>query len=186
MNYEHYNVLLISEDLIKTDSTLNINIEGKNLLPSIKRAQDIHLQEAIGTDLYRAIQKRIYDGVIENVDNEDYKYLLDVFICPYLLEIVMYELSIELAADLANAGVIQPSDTHYTQVSSSDRNAIREQHKYNSDSYKLMLQRYLLSNKGKYPELSTGDCENIGAHLNSAASCPINLGFARGKRIYND
>ena len=40
-----------------------------------------------------------------------------------------------------------------------------------------------INNKSKYPELSTGDCERIGAHLNSAASCPINLGFARGKKI---
>ena len=183
MNYDFYNVLLISEDLIKTDSTLNINLESKNLLPAIKRAQDIHLQEVIGTDLFRALQQKIYDGVIDDVDNESYKYLLDVFICPYLLEIVIYELSIELAADMSNSGVIQPSDTHFKQVSSSDRNAIKDQHKYNSDSYKLMLQRYLLNNKSKYPELSTGDCERIGAHLNSAASCPINLGTARGKRI---
>ena len=185
MNYEFYNVLLISEDLIKTDSTLNINLESKNLLPAIKRAQDIHLQEVIGTDLYRALQQKIYDGVIEDVNNEAYKYLLDVFICPYLLEIVIYELSIELAADIANTGVIQPTDTHFKQVSSSDRNAIKDQCKYNSDSYKLMLQRYLINNKSKYPELSTGDCERIGAHLNSAASCPINLGFARGKKINN-
>ena len=64
------NVLLISEDLIKSITNISDNISGDYLFPSIKLAQDIELQETIGTYLLQYIQELIANNNISNVENE--------------------------------------------------------------------------------------------------------------------
>ena len=59
LNYR--NVLLISEDYIKSNSTLDNNISGKYLQAAITNAQDIELQSLIGTKLLEKIQKLVID-----------------------------------------------------------------------------------------------------------------------------
>jgi hypothetical protein len=58
---EYRNVLLISEDYIKSESNLDNNISGKYLQSAIKLAQDIELQSLIGTKLLEALQKKCID-----------------------------------------------------------------------------------------------------------------------------
>lgn len=55
------NVLLISEDYIKSESNLDNNVSGKYLQSAIKLAQDIELQSLIGTKLLEKIQKLVID-----------------------------------------------------------------------------------------------------------------------------
>lgn len=52
------NVLLISEDYIKSESNLDNNVSGKYLQSAIKLAQDVELQSTIGTKLLEALQKK--------------------------------------------------------------------------------------------------------------------------------
>nr|DAO33999.1 MAG TPA: hypothetical protein [Bacteriophage sp.] len=58
---EYRNVLLISEDYIKSESNLDNNVSGKYLQSAIKLAQDIELQSLIGTKLLEKIQKLVID-----------------------------------------------------------------------------------------------------------------------------
>jgi hypothetical protein len=58
---EYRNVLLISEDYIKSESNLDNNVSGKYLQSAIKLAQDIELQSLIGTKLLEALQKKCID-----------------------------------------------------------------------------------------------------------------------------
>jgi hypothetical protein len=58
---EYRNVLLISEDYIKSESNLDNNVSGKYLQSTIKLAQDIELQSLIGTKLLEKIQKLVID-----------------------------------------------------------------------------------------------------------------------------
>ena len=89
----HRNVLLISEDYLKTESFLDDNVSGKYLLTAIKMAQDIELQSIIGTNLLHSIQKKVFDNVIDLEDNKRYKDLLDNYIQPFLLYQVLQSLN---------------------------------------------------------------------------------------------
>lgn len=55
------NVMLISEDYIKSNSSLDNNVSGKYLQSAIFSAQDIELQSLIGTKLLEKIQKLVID-----------------------------------------------------------------------------------------------------------------------------
>jgi len=48
-------VLFVSEDTIKKSTTINGNVDVELLLPYIKVAQDIHIHQLLGTDLYDKI-----------------------------------------------------------------------------------------------------------------------------------
>jgi hypothetical protein len=53
--------MLISEDYIKSNSSLDNNVSGKYLQSAIFSAQDIELQSLIGTKLLEKIQKLVID-----------------------------------------------------------------------------------------------------------------------------
>ena len=49
------NILLISEDLLESETIVNDNINSQSITPSILIAQEIGLQQVIGTKLYKKI-----------------------------------------------------------------------------------------------------------------------------------
>ena len=61
-------ILIIGEDFIKTNSGLNDNVWGSNLTPAIREAQDIKLQQILGSALYQSLLDKIADGSIKNSD----------------------------------------------------------------------------------------------------------------------
>lgn len=187
MNYEFYQTLLISEDTIKTNTKIADNLESKELFPAIQRAQDIDLQNIIGSDLYRGLQSKIYNNEINNDENENYKFLLDVFIQPFLLEIIISNLIFESAGSIHNTGYVQPNDSHFYQVDRDNRLTMVDQHKQFASHYQKMLQNYLRENKKLFPELSScGDLDYLQEEqLYSASYTDIWLGGKVGRKIKN-
>lgn len=172
-------ILLISEDFIKTNSGLNENVWGSYLTPAIRDAQDMGLQSIIGTSLYKSI--------IEEIDNdtltEDNKYLLDEFIQIYLMYQTISDLVPIIGVKLTNLGVVISNDEHLTNLSQGDRELVQNFYKYKADFYCKRLQEYLLANREKYPELKDCDCDVMRANLYSSASTGLFLGGVRGKRL---
>ena len=122
----HRNVLLISEDYLKTESFLDDNVSGKYLLTAIKMAQDIELQSIIGTKLLHSIQKKVFDNVIELEDNWRYKDLLDNYIQPFLLYQVLSEIVIPISYKMSNFGVMQSSDEKDYAVDNKQINLVKK------------------------------------------------------------
>lgn len=179
------NILLISEQTLKSYSSLNDNAWGKNILPSIKTSQDIELQQIIGSCLYNALCEKVNDGSITNVENTQYKILLDEYVQPYLIYITLAHLVTEMSTKLTNFGLVESNDEHLVNLSLEERNLVKSQWTYYADSYCKRMQGFLKSNKDSFPELECG-CEcggNIKPCLDSAASTGLFLGGLRSRRI---
>lgn len=177
------NVLLISEDYVKTYSNLNQNTYGELLLPSIKTAQEIGLQSILGSCLYNALLDMVDDGSITATTNTAYKALLDEAVQPFLLWQTITDIVPMIGVKLANIGVITQSDEHINSLSESDRANIKQFYQYKADFYCKQLQHFILDNKAAYKELDECQCEKIKSNLNSAASIGIWLGGYRGQII---
>ncbi|MBQ5917102.1 MAG: hypothetical protein IIW92_00900 [Lachnospiraceae bacterium] len=136
----HRNVLLISEDYLKTESFLDDNVSGKYLLTAIKMAQDIELQSIIGTKLLHSIQKKVFDNVIELEDNWRYKDLLDNYIQPFLLYQVLSEIVIPISYKMSNFGVMQSSDEKDYAVDNKQINLVKKFYFDKANVYKERLQ----------------------------------------------
>lgn len=176
-------VLLISEDFVKTNSNLDSNVWGEYLTPSIREAQDIGLQQIVGSCLYNAILSKVADGSITATTESAYKTLLDEHIQPYLMYQVITDLVPIIGVKLSNIGVVRSNDEYVQNLTEDERHNIKQFYQYKADFYCRRLQQFLLTNKELYPELDECTCSNIKATLDSAASTCLFLGGMRGRRI---
>lgn len=179
-------VLLISEDYIKSTTNISDNIAGDYLLPSIKLAQDIDLESTIGTHLLQKLQVLVFDNNISDEENVMYKLLLDKYIQPYLAYATIQHLTPTVAYKIANQGVIRTDDEKSYNITSAETDKITEHYKHLANVYKKRLQLFLIANYDDFIELMKWrSLADIRANLYSAAGCNLNLGGARGKYIYN-
>ncbi len=173
------NVLLISEDTVKTYSGLNDNIWGKSLLPAIREAQEIGLQGIIGSCLYQSLCSKVEDGSIVSQENIQYKTLLDEYISYYMVYQVINDLIPVIGVKLANIGVVISNDEHIQNLTEDERNRIDTYYQYRADFYCKRMQQWLLENKELFPELNECSCNQMKANLDSAASTGLWLGGLR-------
>lgn len=195
---EYRNVLLISEDYIKSESNLDNNVSGKYLQSAIKLAQDIELQSLIGTKLLEALQKKCIDWVdpsvegtvadsIDDPDNIKYKELLDYYVTPFLLFQVLSEVIVPITYKLSNFGVMRTDDEKDIAADASQVNLLRKYYKDKADFFKARLQDWVITYYNDFPELySYKPLKDMYPNLYSASSCGIWLGGARGKGFYTN
>lgn len=177
---DYTDVLLINENVIKSVSNISENVSGNYILPAIKLAQDIDLEETIGTQLKEALQKQVFDNALQDT----YKALLDNYIQQYLTYATIVQLIPTVAFKIANAGVLVTDDEKMTNVTSTEVDKVKAHYRHLADVYKNRLQRFLVKNYSDYPELhSYKSCQDIKANLYSAASCGLALGGKRGKKL---
>lgn len=182
MENTYREVLLISEDYIKSESLMDDNLSPKYLLTAIKLSQDVELRSIIGECLLSTIQQKVYDGEIDDTENIKYKDLLDYYIQPFLLYQVLSETIIPVSYKIANFGLMNTDDEKAAVVSNAHINLIREQYLNKANVYKKRLQDYLCQNRSSYPELD--DCCDV--NLYSSTSSGIWLGGTRGKMVPKD
>lgn len=195
------NVLLISEDYIKSESNLDNNVSGKYLQSAIKLAQDVELQSTIGTKLLEALQKKCINWIdphtpvhpieppeplpsdsIDDSDNYRYKELLDYYVQPYLLYQVLSEIVIPISYKLGNFGVMRTDDEKDIAAEASQVNQIKKYYRDKADFFKTRLQNWVITYYNDFPELySYKPLKDMYPNMYSSSSCTIWLGGARGK-----
>lgn len=179
------NILLVSEDYVKSNSNIDDNLWSKMLVPAIREAQEMGLQPIIGTSLYKKILDVVETGSVKETANSAYKNLLDVYVQPFLLYQVMVNVIPVIGTKLSNMGVMQSDDEKSHNVSKNERDNLMTYYQYRADFYTQRMQDYLTKHRAEYPELDDNDIANMSANLNSSHSCNIWLGGARGY-VYND
>ena len=137
------NILLIGEDYIKTNSGLNDNVWGSYLTPAIREAQDIKLQQILGSELYLSLLEKVEDGSIKNEVFKPYKGLLDDYIQMYLMYQTISDLVPILGVKLTNLGVVVSNDEHVTNLSQAERDSVQSYYGKRAEFYGKRLQEFL-------------------------------------------
>ena len=147
-------VLFASEDTIKKSTTINGNVDVELLLPYIKVAQDIHIHQLLGTDLYDKLQNDISDDS-SSTPTTNYKTLLDDYIQPVLIHYSLYECLPFLSYKIMNKDIVRKISETSTAASLEDIKYIREIVKNTAEYYATRLVDYLCNNNHLYPEYNT-------------------------------
>lgn len=148
-------VFLISEETLKSNGVINNNVDSMYILPAIEYAQDAGLQPLIGTKLYNKLMDLVADGSI--VDAPDYKFLLDEYITPYLVNKVTADIQIPLNYKLRNQGVVQNSTDNTIVPTMKDLQYVIQNYEYKAIFYGNRLSDYLCVNATKFPEYYSVD-----------------------------
>lgn len=174
---DYRDVLLTSEDYIKTMTAIDDNIESKFLLSAIYTAQETNLPKTLFTEtLYRSLQEKIFNKTIDEYLNTYYKDLADK-VRDFLCYQTIYEIIPLINNKLSNFGVHQNSDEHIVRASKEEAKQTRDYFLGKADYFAKEIQKWLIQNQDRFEELD-GMCLNAEK---TVASTGLWLGGLRGK-----
>jgi len=144
-------------DLVKF-TAMNGNVDTDSFIQYVKIAQDIHVQNYIGTDLYNKIQTDIIDSSLEG----DYLTLVTDYIKPMLIHWAMVEYLPFAAYTVSNKGVYKHSSENSENVSKDEVDFLIEKERNTAQYYTERFISYMTFNaSAKFPEYYTNSNEDI-------------------------
>lgn len=143
------NILFISVDTIKERTGLHNNVDEKLVNPEILTSQDMYILPALGTGLYERLQTGIQNSNL----SADETTLLDTYITPCLVYLVMAELPLGLSFQFYNKGLVRKTGEGQVEPSVQDIIDVANHYKSRAEFYKQRLILYLkeASSKNIFP-----------------------------------
>jgi len=172
------NIIFITEQLFKDRTGASTAIDGKQIFPMIKVAQDLYIQPTLGSRLYKRLQLGIESDNL--TDNE--KTLLDEYVTDTLIWYTMSMLPLIMGFQLFSKGFLQKTSEESQAPSRSDLELIEQKYKSMAEFYNTRMVRYLQENYLLYFEYAnTGSGWDVILPENKVYSCPVYLGdYAEG------
>ncbi len=99
--------LFTTVEYVKSKSIISGNVDADKMIQFIETAQDMHIQNYLGSSLYRKLETLIIDETITDGTNAKYKLLLDEYIKPMLAWFAQAEYLPFAAYTISNKGVFQ-------------------------------------------------------------------------------
>lgn len=147
--------LFITPKDIKRYSILNGNVDNDKFMQYIEIAQDIHIQNYLGTDLYEKLQTLITSDTINDVANADYKLLLDTHVKPMLIHWALVQYLPFAAYTISNGGVYKHTSETSQSVDKNEVDFLVEKQRTTAQYYTDRFIDFMCFNSSTYPEYNT-------------------------------
>jgi hypothetical protein len=177
-------ILLTSEAFVKSVTSISDNVAGKYIKPAIREAQEIGLKGILGDALLSKLKALVGAGTIDATENAAYKALLDRSQY-YLAYSAIVDVAQKVSYKIGNFGIVKSADENLQNATQDEIAKTQYYYQSKADACCYDLQGWILENRAAFPELNEHHCRRIASNLQSAASCGIFLGGARGKGPYN-
>ena len=155
--------LFISTKDIKRYSIMNGNVDNDKFIQYIEIAQEIHIQNYLGTDLFEKIQADIIAGTLTG----DYLSLVNVHIKPMLIHWAMVEYLPFAAYTIANKGVFKHSSENAENVSKDEVDYLVEKERDLAQYYTDRFISYMSFNNTLFPEYRSNTNDDINPSYDS-------------------
>lgn len=156
------NVLFISEQFLKDNTVINDNVEFKQLRPVIMAAQDMQIQEAIGSALFGELKAQAIASTVTALNDT----LITDYIQPALLYWCMAEAGLVVTYKYANKGVMTHNSENQNPASMNEVNYVSKQYKAKAEWYTKRITEYLSANVDDYPLFLECPAYGIAAQQN--------------------
>jgi hypothetical protein len=181
-----YNVLMISEQRLKDYTAINENVDSSELRFSIQMAQNIFVQESLGTNLYNHMLNLISGNTISQPANIHYKNLLDDFIAPMLTQFSYYLALDNFFVKFVNVGLQSFNSEQSNPIGIKEFQYLKNNAKNQAEFLDNLLRRHLVFNNQNFPQytLTTNNGQLI-PEFAGAFKSPITLpAFGRAGSRY--
>lgn len=148
-------LLITRQDLVKFTAT-NGNVDTDNFIQWIKVAQDIHLQNYLGTQLLNKIKTDILASTLTG----NYQTLVESYCKPVLIHWAMVEYLPFAAYTIANKGIFKHSSENAVNIEKAELDLLIDKERQIAQHYTERLIDYLCFNNNLFPEYnqnSNGD-----------------------------
>lgn len=143
----------ISDNKVKEKGLIHSNVDDKLIKAAIRRAQDIELNQILGTCLLEKLDSDIGSASVSG----DYETLLQDYIQPYLIIAVEYRSARYLLEKIRNKTTGKDTDQAFTALTRDEIISFNDRLHNDAESYKRILVGYLEDNKELFIEYT--DCE---------------------------
>lgn len=143
--------LFITRDDIVKFTALNGNIDTDKFIQFVKIAQDIHIQNYLGTKLFN----KINDDIVAGELSAPYTTLLSTYIKPMVIHWSMVEFLPYAAYTIANKGVFKHSSEASSNVEKNEIDFLIEKERDIAQSYTNRFIDYMCYNQASFPEYNT-------------------------------
>ncbi len=151
-------VLFISRtDLVK-NTIIDGNVQADKLMHFIKIAQEIHIQNYLGTDLYNKIASMINDG---SIDGTIYETLLTTYVQPMLIHWAMVDYLPFAAYSVKNGGVFKHVSENAESVDKNEVDYLVEKERSLAEWYTRRFINFMDFNQNSYPEYTSNTNDDI-------------------------
>lgn len=143
-------------DIVKF-TALNGNIDIDKYIQFIKIAQDIHIQNYLGTQLF----ERINNDIVASTLTGDYLALVNTYIKPMLIHWAMVEYLPFSAYTIANKGVYKHGTENGETVEKTEVDFLVEKERDIAEHYTKRFVDYICNNSTLFPEYNDNSSEDM-------------------------
>lgn len=150
-------VLLVSEEKLKSFSAIHENLQTDDLTPHINDAQNIHLQNQIGSTLLTHLKQQVIDGTL----TADEKLLLEDYIAPMLIQWSFYLALPFIKYKIVDKGIVSGTSETSTATTLDELQYLRASVSDTAEYYSERLRKYLIHNTSLYPQYTQSDIDGV-------------------------
>ena len=152
-------VLFINRTDLVRNSIIDGNVDSDKFLPFLKLAQEVHIQNYLGTQMYNSLTV-----AIPNIDlpaNARWKTLLDDYVVPMLIWFSQVEYIPFASYQLRNGGMMKHRSENSDTVSKEEVDFLVEKARTNAEWYSRRFIDFMAFNQTTYPEYTSNVNDDI-------------------------
>jgi len=150
------------EDLVR-NSILDGNVDTDKFIQYIKIAQEIHIRNYLGTDLYNKISSDIISSSLSG----DYLELVNTYIQPMLIHYAMVDYLPFAAYQVKNGGVFKHRSENGDAATKEEIDYLVQRERDIAEYYTRRFIDYMSFNQESFPEYYTNSNDDIHPDTNA-------------------
>jgi hypothetical protein len=139
--------LFISEEKLKSFTSVNQNVSPADLVPYILDAQDTELQFYLGSTFYFSLQDQVLNGTV-NTNNQ---FLLDNYISKALVQWGLMRALPFLKYKIFNKSVLSPNSENADSITLEELQFLQQQCRDTGNTYGTRMVEWIQLHPADYP-----------------------------------
>ncbi|QDP66262.1 MAG: hypothetical protein Unbinned805contig1001_33 [Prokaryotic dsDNA virus sp.] len=149
--------LFISREDLTRNTIIDGNVDTNKFIQFIKIAQEIHLQNYLGTNLYDTISDKITNNQLTGV----YLHLVNTYLKSMLIHYAMVDYLPFSAYQIANGGVYKHRSENSEVALPEEVDKMISRHRQFAQFYTRRFLDYMRYNSSDYPEYNNNNADGM-------------------------
>jgi len=175
------NVLFISTAKLKAVTAIHENVTEDDLMPFVLQAQDIYIQELLGTSFYNSLKAAVVGSTLTTAEET----LLDNYLSPTLANYSLYLALPSLNYKIKNKAVLNPSSEESLNTGLDEIKYLRQSVSDTAQFYAQRTIEYLKANDHEFPDYTNPDADYMQPNKRTQYSHGIYTPSNKGGCRYN-
>ena len=150
------NVLFISEQRLKSITAIHDNVEPNDLMPYVVQAQDIYIQEILGTTFFNSLKDAIVNSTLTTAETT----LIDDYLAPTTANYALYLGLPTLNYKIKNKAVLVPTSEESTTTGLDEIRFLRDSILDTAQFYAQRSIEYLCNNDVEFPDYTNPNIDD--------------------------